>query len=98
MSLFPIQKLSYTRVESPFLPVKPENRPEFTYHGRRAFKGPPELLQAYLKGGRRFSEQRRQEIKSLHPASIKARERVSLWPNCKGVLDAVFNPFLKIAT
>jgi len=95
MSLFPIRKLRYVKVESPFLPVKPENKPEFVYHGRKAFRNPPELLQAYLKGGRRFSEKRREEIKELYPAQIKAKPRQSLWPNCKTVLDAVFSPFLK---
>lgn len=95
MNLFPIQKLKYVRVEYPFLPAKPENKPEFVYHGRKAFRNPPELLQAYLRGGRRFSEKRRREIKELYPIQIKAKPRQSLWPNCRIVLDAVFNSFLK---
>lgn len=97
MNLFPIQKAHYTKVKSPFLPVYPENKPEFVYHGRKGFKEHPERLEAYLNGGRKYSEQRRQEIRMLHPAQIKAKPRVSLWPNCKTLLDAVFNPFLKPA-
>lgn len=95
MNLFPIQKPYYKRVESPFLPAKPKNKSESVYHGKKTFKRPPENLEAYLKGGKKYSEQRRQEIKMLHPAQIKAKPRVSLWPNCKVLLDAIFNPFLK---
>ena len=83
--LFKIQKLSNTRVDYKGLPFKPTNDPSTVYVGK-GFKGKPELLEKYVKGGIRFSEERRREIKN----KLFARSMVN------GILSLFSSPFPKI--
>lgn len=89
LNLFPIQKKHYQRVSNYSLPARPENNPRFVYVGRNLGRK-PENLENYLKGGWKYSEQRRQEILALFkkPSSI----RRSLYPDCNKLFNNLFPP------
>jgi len=57
----PILRVSYKKIEHPALPAKPGQIPIF--EGRNPQKS-PQRLEQYLKGGYRYSEQRKREIHS----------------------------------
>lgn len=87
-ALFSIRKLNYVRVNDPSLPAKPDNRPEYVWTGKAIKKKPDNYLQ-YIKGGWRYSEQRRAEIQAQF-AKTKTTARSSFYPNCKKLFDALF--------
>lgn len=60
-----LKLLNYKRVRNHSLPAIPSKDPswlsQFVFVGK-GFRKPPELLEAYIKGGWRYSEQRKAEI------------------------------------
>lgn len=93
-SLSQLRKFNYCKVSHYALPAKPSNNPEFVYIGRKPV-GRPFLLEEYIRGGYRFSEKRRMEIKENFK-NVSPLGRKSLYPNCFKLSEALFGKDLTI--
>lgn len=87
-SLFFLKQLNYTKVKHPSLPARPTGSSDRVYIGK-GFKGKPDNLDNYVKGGYRYSEKRKQEI-------LSKREGQSIFRTIAGNLFGTARPVVLI--